>query len=158
VAKFKEKLKKRMQIQLQKHYKADKKAEIDRKLKAEEARVVREEELKEIMKKVKARRPGSDSLSNGSEDDSNVPLQRPNLRRRSSSGRSSRSHSPTDDANPISNRRRSRSRERKRSSLQRDDRRSRSRERRYRRSRDRSRERDRSSRAGGGSGDRYRRY
>ena len=135
--------------------KADKKAEINRKLKAEEARVVREEELKEIMKKVKSRR-GSDSLSTGSEDDSNVPLQRPNLRRRSSSGRSSRSHSPSA---PISNRRRSRSRERKRPS-HRDDRRSRSksRERRYRRSRDRSRERDKSSRAGGGgSGDRYRR-
>ena len=67
--------------------KADKKAEIDRKIKAEEARVLREEELKEIMRKVKAKR-GSESSS-----DSDNANERHHHRRRSQSSSPSTSSS-----------------------------------------------------------------
>jgi len=116
VQSFKEKLKKRMQSQLQKHYKADKRAEIDRKIRAEEARLTREDELKEMMRKVKAKRDSGENTSSESDsandDDKKGRRDRRGARRRSRSSSSSRGSSAD---RRHRRRRRSRSRTRSRS-------------------------------------------
>jgi len=115
VQNLKDKLKKRMQSQLQKHYKADKRAEIDRKIRAEEARMNREEELKEMMRKVKAKRDSGDNTSSDSDSagaDKKSGSRHRRARHRSRSCSSSRSSSADRRQR---RRRRSRSRSRSRS-------------------------------------------
>jgi len=94
--------------------KADKKAEINRKIKAEEARLVREEELKEMMRKVKPRRDSSSSSSSDSEEATNNGEKRSKSR----SYRRKRSSSSSSQASADNSRRqkkRSRSRSRSKS-------------------------------------------
>merc|ERR1739838_68752 len=117
VQSFKEKLKKRMQSQLQKHYKADKRAEIDRKIRAEEARLNREDELKEMMRKVKAKRDSGDNSSSESPESATEDPKKSSRHRRSrrrSRSCSSSSRSSTDRRH-TRRRRRTRSRSNSRS-------------------------------------------
>ena len=97
--------------------KADKRAEIDRKIRAEEARLNREDELKEMMRKVKAKRDSGDNSSSESPESATEDPKKSSRHRRSrrrSRSCSSSSRSSTDRRH-TRRRRRTRSRSHSRS-------------------------------------------